>query len=68
MGFIRGKIECDREVKPKTITVGGPSPFRQCPCCDKWFDEQGNECAVTTLAELFKGLNEPICKPKERGR
>lgn len=58
MSIIKGKIESDREIVQRHITVG-KSSLRKCDCCDKWFDRgTGEEVKVieTTIDELFKDL------------
>jgi hypothetical protein len=64
MSFIRGKIEADREIVQKSITVG-ESPIHQCRCgCEKWFDKKtGKEVKVITktMGDLFDGIL-PLCQ------
>lgn len=63
MGFIRGKLESDRELpQPRMTYIGEPS-FRQCFCgCEKWFDTKTGkqiEVVVQTFEEAFAEL--PLC-------
>jgi len=65
MGIIRGKIETDREVVQKKITIGDSS-FYECECCGKWFDKKTNkECRVTTMGELLKEMKAVSCERHE---
>lgn len=55
MSFIRGKIESEREIVPRTVTYG-KSSFYQCEECGKYFDCETNmeiEVEVKTLKELM---------------
>lgn len=39
-----------------TVTVGGPSPFKECPCCGEWVPKDTGEHGVVksyTMSELM---------------
>lgn len=67
MGIIRGKIESDREIVPKEITVGD-SPWLKCSCgCEKWFDKKTGKEIEVMIQSFDEFLNnKPLCKIEEK--
>lgn len=55
MSFIRGKIEVDREVRPREI-IYGDLPYLYCDSCQEWVDDNHEivEVTVTTLGDMMR--------------
>lgn len=63
MGFIRGKIEADREVVQRHITVGNPA-FRKCHCgCERYYDVKTGAEVMVTVTTLGDELNRCFVQP-----